>query len=102
MPDRVGVLMRTKRNDDSGTLPLLALPNRLLTIQEAADYLNVSARWVQDAVQHRRIRCTRIGKHVRIAPDHLAELIASGEQPVLAPSSLGDLVAVHDRRRSRL
>lgn len=70
--------MRAELNN-SVALPLLALPNRLLTIQEATDYLNVSARWVQDAVQHRRIRCTRIGKHVRIAPEHLAELIVSGE-----------------------
>jgi excisionase family DNA binding protein len=37
----------------------------LLTIDEAATYLNVPARWVADAVRQRRLRCTRIGKHIR-------------------------------------
>lgn len=89
-------------SNDSVALPLLALPNRLLTIQETADYLSVSARWVQDAVQQRRIRCTRIGKHVRIAPDHLAELIASGEQPVSNGLCGAVVPDIRDRRRSRL
>jgi excisionase family DNA binding protein len=56
----------------------------LLTIPEAARYLNVPVRWVQDAVGARRIRCTRIGKHVRFKLDHLQELIEAGEQPVTA------------------
>ena len=37
----------------------------LLTIDEAAAFLNVPARWVSEAVRQRRVRCTRIGKHVR-------------------------------------
>ena len=57
----------------------------LLTIDEAAAYLNVPARWVADAVRQRRIRCTRIGKHVRFRIEHLDELIAACEQPVTAP-----------------
>jgi excisionase family DNA binding protein len=57
-------------------------PNRpLLTIDEAAEYLNVPARWVADAVRQRKIRCTRIGKHVRFRVEHLDELVAAGEQP---------------------
>lgn len=54
----------------------------LLTIDEAAEYLHVPARWVADAVRARRVRCTRIGKHVRFRMEHLEELIAAGEQPV--------------------
>jgi excisionase family DNA binding protein len=57
----------------------------LLTITEAAAYLNVPARWVTDAVRQRKIRCTRIGTHVRFRPEHLDELIEAGEQPVLTP-----------------
>jgi excisionase family DNA binding protein len=79
-------------------LPLLALPNRLLTVQEAADYLNVPVRWVQDAVQQRRVRCTRIGKHVRFSAEHLLELIKTGEQPSTASSAT---VPQLRRRRSR-
>ncbi|OUZ11053.1 hypothetical protein BHE97_06390 [Aeromicrobium sp. PE09-221] len=55
----------------------------LLTVAEAAAYLNVPQRWVADAVRARRIRCTRIGKHVRFRPADLEELIVAGEQPVL-------------------
>jgi excisionase family DNA binding protein len=80
---------------------LPSLPNRLLTIQEAADYLSVPVRWVQDAVQQRRIRCTRIGKHVRFTPEHLAEMIHAGEQPVTTPSHTG-VPRSHTGRRSRL
>ena len=78
--------------------PALERTPALLTIQEAADYLNVPARWVADAVRQRRIRCTRIGKHVRFRLEHLEELIASGEQPITAA-----IIPIRsDRRRSRL
>lgn len=81
-------------------------PNRttrnLLTVDEAAAFLNVPARWVSEAVRQRKVRCTRIGKHVRFRPEHLEELVAAGEQPVSSPvrgavSQLG-----RDRRRSTL
>lgn len=76
----------------------LTRPNGLLTTDEAAAYLNVPARWVADAARQRRIRCTRIGKHVRFRLEHLEELIAAGEQPATAPViPLG-----RGRRRSRL
>ncbi len=93
--------MRRKEHDDPA-LYLLALPNRLMTIPEAAAYLNVSVRWIEDAVQQRRVRHTRIGKHVRFAPEHVAELIATGERPVTTPAQVHAVVPMHDRRRSRL
>lgn len=75
----------------------------LFTIAQAASYLNVPQRWVAEAVRTRRVRCTRIGKHVRFRPEHLEELIEAGEQPVLAPANL---IALPPRRvssgRSRL
>jgi len=37
---------------------------------------------VSEAVRTRRIRCARIGKHVRFKVEHLAELMVAGEQPV--------------------
>ena len=71
-------------------------PNRpLLTIDEAAEYLNVPARWVADAVRQRKVRCTRIGKHVRFRVEHLDELVAAGEQPVTTD------VILLQRNRSR-
>jgi excisionase family DNA binding protein len=74
--------------------------DHLLTIPEAAEFLNVPVRWLQDAVQQRRVRCTRIGKHVRFTVEHLVELIMAGEQPVTeAPRHVGISV---QRRSGRL
>ena len=70
----------------------------LLTIDEAATYLNVPARWVADAVRQRRVRCTRIGKHIRFRVEHLDELVATGEQPVTS-----DVIPIQrNRARSKL
>ena len=69
----------------------------LFTIAEAASYLNVPQRWVAEAVRTRRVRCTRIGKHVRFRPEHLEELIEAGEQPVLVPANV---TALPTRRAS--
>jgi len=57
----------------------------LLSTSEAAEYLNVPTRWVQEAVRQRKVRCTRLGKHVRFRVEHLDELVAAGEQPVTGP-----------------
>ena len=70
----------------------------LLTIDEAATYLNVPARWVADAVRQRKVRCTRIGKHVRFRVEHLDELVAAGEQPVTS-----EVISIQrNRTRSKL
>ncbi len=76
----------------------------LLTIDEAAAYLNVPARWVADAVRQRKVRCIRIGKHVRFRIEHLEELITAGEQPVTTAAQPLGLVPQPRRRggRSRL
>ena len=74
------------------------VPSRpLLNIDEAAEYLNVPARWIADAVRQRKVRCTRIGKHVRFRNEHLDELINAGEQPITAL-----VPAQRERRRSKL
>jgi excisionase family DNA binding protein len=76
----------------------------LLNIDEAAAYLNVPARWVADAVRQRKVRCTRIGKHVRFRTEHLEELISAGEQSVTTHTHPLAIVAQPRRRggRSRL
>lgn len=85
----------TRPNDEAATQA-----GHLMTIDEDAAYLNVPHRWVAEAVRARRIRCTRIGKHVRFRPEHLEELITAGEQPVSAPLT-GSLVPLHGRANSR-
>jgi excisionase family DNA binding protein len=69
-----------------------------MSIDEAATYLNVPARWVADAVRQRKVRCTRIGKHIRFRVEHLDELVAAGEQPVM-----WDVIPIQrNRTRSKL
>jgi hypothetical protein len=53
-------------------------------------------------VQRRRVRHTRIGEHVRFAPEHVAELIDAGEQPVTVRAQVHAAIPLHDQRRSRL
>lgn len=80
-------------------MPERASYRPLLNMEEAGAYLNVPARWVADAVRQRKVRCTRIGKHVRFRIEHLEELIAAGEQPVTTAAQPLALVS-HPRRRS--
>ena len=74
----------------------------LLTIDEAAAFLNVPVRWVSEAVRQRRVRCTRIGKHVRFRLEHLEELVTAGEQPAASSALSAVSQLSRDRRRSRL
>jgi len=65
-----------------GAIPPPRATTHLLTIEDAARYLNVPKNWVQDKVTERAIPHTRLGKHVRFTPDHLATIIADGQQPL--------------------
>jgi excisionase family DNA binding protein len=56
------------------------LPDRLLTMQEVADYLDVPLYWVQQRVRLKTIPHTRVGRHVRFTREHIADIIAAGEQ----------------------
>jgi excisionase family DNA binding protein len=68
---------------------------------DEAAYLQVSRRWVAEAVRQRRIRCTRIGKHVRFKTEHPEELVRAGEQPVTGPPARLAQVVTQDRRHQR-
>lgn len=62
---------------------MTAPPSRLLTIAEAAEYLNIPTTTLRDKVTQRAVPFTRIGRHVRFTADHLAAIIAAGECPAL-------------------
>jgi excisionase family DNA binding protein len=51
---------------------------RLYTVAEAAEVLRTTERFPRRLIAERRIRFTRIGRHVRIPESALAEFIASG------------------------
>jgi excisionase family DNA binding protein len=58
---------------------------RLLTVDEAAERLGTSARFVRRLIAERRIAYTKLGRHVRIAARDLDAFVASGR---VEPGSL--------------
>jgi excisionase family DNA binding protein len=55
---------------------------RLLTVEEAADRLGTSTRFVRRLVFERRIAYTKLGRHVRIAPRDVDAFIRAGRVEV--------------------
>jgi excisionase family DNA binding protein len=51
---------------------------KLLTVQEAADQLGTSVRFVRQLIAERRIAYVRVGRHIRIAEADLASFVAAG------------------------
>jgi excisionase family DNA binding protein len=51
---------------------------KLLTVQEAAERLGTSVRFVRRLVAERRIAYVRVGRHIRIAEADLASFITAG------------------------
>jgi excisionase family DNA binding protein len=60
----------------SGCKPEMS--ERLLTVAEAAEVLRTSERFPRRLIAERRIRFTRIGRHVRIPESALREFIDAG------------------------
>jgi excisionase family DNA binding protein len=52
--------------------------DRLLTVEQAADRLGVSVRFVRRLVAERRIAYVKVGRHVRICEADLARFVAAG------------------------
>jgi excisionase family DNA binding protein len=52
--------------------------DRLLTVEQAADRLGTSVRFVRRLIAERRIAYIRVGRHVRIAEADLASFVAAG------------------------
>ena len=51
---------------------------RLLTVDEAAERLGTSTRFIRRLIAERRIAYTKLGRHVRIATRDLDAFVASG------------------------
>jgi excisionase family DNA binding protein len=56
--------------------------DRLLTVEQAAERLGTSVRFVRRLVFERRIAYTKLGRHVRIAPHDLDAYIRAGRVEV--------------------
>jgi excisionase family DNA binding protein len=51
---------------------------RLLTVDEAAERLGTSARFIRRLIAERRIAYVKLGRHVRIAAEDLEAFIVAG------------------------
>jgi excisionase family DNA binding protein len=68
--------------------------DRLLTVEQAADRLGTSVRFVRRLVAERRIAYVKVGRHVRLDPDDVEAFVAACRVEI-RPSS----VAALPRRR---
>ena len=50
----------------------------LLTVDQAAEAMGTSARFIRRLIAERRIAYTKIGRHVRIAESDLINYVAAG------------------------
>ncbi len=50
---------------------------RLLQLEEVADLLGVSKRYVQDLIYSQKLGCVRIGRKVRVPESTVVDLIES-------------------------
>jgi excisionase family DNA binding protein len=59
--------------------------NRLYTVEEAAEYLNTSERFVRRLVAERRIPFHKVGRYIRITETDLAQFVNAGRVDGLPP-----------------
>ncbi|MER6008890.1 helix-turn-helix domain-containing protein [Nonomuraea angiospora] len=52
--------------------------DQLLTVEEAADALHTSARFVRRLIAERRIEFVKVGRHVRIREPALIAFVVAG------------------------
>jgi excisionase family DNA binding protein len=53
-------------------------PATLLTIEQAAERLNVDVRWLRHHVAQRTVRHYKLGRHLRFDPADLDALVING------------------------
>jgi excisionase family DNA binding protein len=62
--------------------------NELLTVEQAAERLNTSPRFIRRLVGERRIPFTRLGRHVRLTAADLDAFVARGRVEPLRSSDV--------------
>ena len=63
--------------------------DRLLTVDEAAERLGTSTRFVRRLIFERRIAFVKMGSHVRIAPADLDAFVAAGRVDAIHRAEAG-------------
>ncbi|MFE6389179.1 helix-turn-helix domain-containing protein [Nocardiopsis dassonvillei] len=79
-------MAQTGRPDNGGERKV---PERLLTIPEAARVLAVPESWLRERVRLRRVPHRRLGKHVRFTSRDLEEIVERAAQREVASRRFG-------------
>ncbi|MGV9534708.1 excisionase family DNA-binding protein [Streptosporangium sandarakinum] len=80
-------MTRKIRQSPAPILPELA-QGRLLTVEQAAERLNTSARFPRRLIAERRIAFVHVGRNVRIPEAALEAFIAAGLVEPITPATL--------------
>lgn len=73
-------------------VPLARHEGELLTVEQAADRIRMSARYVRRLIAERRIRFYRLGRSVRIDPADLTAFVTAGRiEPITETTVWNDL-----------
>lgn len=73
-------------------LPVASRASELLTVEQAADRIRMSARYVRRLIAERRIGFYRLGRSVRIDPADLTAFIIAGRiEPITETTVWNDL-----------
>ncbi|MEO8274056.1 MAG: excisionase family DNA-binding protein [Myxococcales bacterium] len=73
-------------------VPLARYEGELLTVEQAADRIRMSARYVRRLIAERRIRFYRLGRSVRIDPADLTAFVTAGRiEPITETTVWNDL-----------
>jgi excisionase family DNA binding protein len=76
-------------------IPLPSHACELFTVEEAADRISMSTRYVRRLIAQRRIVFYRLGRSIRIDPADLTALVESGRvEPITSTSVWNDLRTV--------
>jgi excisionase family DNA binding protein len=76
-------------------VPLARHGGELLTVEQAADRLRMSARYVRRLIAERRIGFYRLGRSVRIDPADLTAFVTAGRiDPITETTVWNDLKGV--------
>ncbi|TDD13662.1 helix-turn-helix domain-containing protein [Nonomuraea diastatica] len=62
--------------------------DQLLTVDEAADALNTSVRFVRRLIAERRIEFVKVGRHVRIRESALIAFVVAGTVTPMTTSTV--------------
>lgn len=86
-------LIQSAATPAPAVVPAQKISDGALTIQGAAEYLNVTERWIRRQITNRKIKYFTVGRQIRFKKTELEKYIQAREvmppQPFIVPSLKG-------------